>query len=534
MPIALALTETNRSTANSAAIARWQDDAAREGYTPKQHVVPATLSVAEVAKIVSAECPANTGSHLQIFGHVAVPKNVRNPDGHGYRPGDCDARYGTDDEASWQPQPDGSYALSYWPSSAVRTISRHDYINLPGDETALFDRALQRNHDYRTGAFAYSAGGIVDNRDDYLDGTVTPRVVSEFAAVVNAENVVDVTRQYADDTFFERYAGLTALFAYLASGGDPYRQSDNFLGHEYYLDLLSHVVSGRVQMGAVRVFCSYGWEFDRWPLLRAILAGGSIWTLYDVFAQADLSQWSASQTIGETVRRSLHTAGAQTLDTIMGDGTLKLMATTPGPSMADFVALQGRVTAVETVTAQVPTLQSDYATIQQQVTALSAGGGSSAGQTGSGTPTAPVIINGSFDLPALAAGTYQSGPVPGWGTTGYVAHTGQPWTNPPGATAQALALTAKAQATQTLNNLVIGQLYTIPIKAIQRPAAFNPGGNQTVNVFVDGVLVSNLAPGAAWQAYNLTFNAKSASQVLKLAGTSSGDATVYLTGIDIS
>src|ERR1043165_8276206 len=130
--IALALTTKTCDGFGSADIQTWMNDVAAEGiYTPKKLVIADNTSVADVAKLVQVNCPADTGSHLQLFGNETVPQVVANPDGHYFRAGDVDAPYATKDISAWN-WDTGQYAYTanYWPQAACRTVSRIDMSGL--------------------------------------------------------------------------------------------------------------------------------------------------------------------------------------------------------------------------------------------------------------------------------------------------------------------------------------------------------------------------------------------------------------------
>ena len=171
------------------------------------------------------------------------------------------------------------------------------------------------------------------------------------------------------------------------------------------------------------------------------------------------------------------------------------------------------------------------------VTALNAGGES--GNSGQVVAT-PVmdIPNAGFENPPIGAGHYQYNPAGGgWAFSsgsGLVAN-GSGFGNPnaPEGT-QAAFIQQSGTLTQALSGFVVGSVYRIRFKAVERS-----GNAQSWNVKVDNTVIGSFNPGSGASSYadytTSTFTATAVTQTLAFVGTNlaGGDNTIFIDTVAI-
>lgn len=188
---------------------------------------------------------------------------------------------------------------------------------------------------------------------------------------------------------------------------------------------------------------------------------------------------------------------------------------------------------------------SNYTTYYYVVTALNAGGESSASNQASATPVI-IITNSGLESPAIGAGNYQYNPSGGSWTfsglspsgSGLVAN-GSGFSNPnaPEGT-QAAFVQQFGTMSQSITGLTAGSRYTVTFAAAQRGGP-NQHGGQTWNVKLDSTLVASYNPGPAatsYVDYSASFTASATTQTLSFVGTNliGGDNTVFIDNVRIA
>lgn len=357
----LSITETATQARNSTRLFRWAQDARNEGHSITQITLDASVSVTDVAARIHALAP----DHVQIWGKVAIPSVTWDPDGHIERAGSIDCVYATDTLDGWGFNSATDHfegvngAWGFWPTAAVRSVSRvyfDDMSNVVPDPGAAIDAYLDRNHDYRTGAYSYSPRAALVCYLDYLFAGLTNKLTADLTDVVGgAIDNLDFTN--VDDAYhwFTVNAGKSFLAGALFDGGISRGGDDGGIG-EYNIGSEHDFASGKVQTCALMLFCSWAWQWDVWPLMRAALAGGSQFVWYNAWGGGTLSGWDEQTPIGKIVQRA-HTQYSQSLATGIGDGTLRRMIG-DDMSQADFLAFKAEMEAFKTqVIAAVPALQ---------------------------------------------------------------------------------------------------------------------------------------------------------------------------------
>jgi hypothetical protein len=150
------------------------------------------------------------------------------------------------------------------------------------------------------------------------------------------------------------------------------------------------------------------------------------------------------------------------------------------------------------------------------------------------------LVNGGFEIPALAAGTYQYNPAGsgiGWtfSPNSGVQRNGSAW----GASSAPEGVqTAYVQSTGTISQTLTlaAGTYTLAFKAAQRACCVAPNV-QPVKVTVDGAQIGSLVSPAStsFAPFSIVFNvASSGSHTLGFTGTDASDKTTFLDAVVLS
>jgi hypothetical protein len=156
--------------------------------------------------------------------------------------------------------------------------------------------------------------------------------------------------------------------------------------------------------------------------------------------------------------------------------------------------------------------------------------------TATSPPVTVPLANAGFEAPDLAAGGFQYNP----GGTGWafsassgVAANGSGFTagNPAAPQGDQVAFLQNAGSLTQAVSVAAGS-YAVSFRAAQR-GNFNPGGNQTVRVMVDGAVVGTLTPsGTGYEFYETAaFALAAGTRTLRLEGLGSGDSTAFVDDI---
>jgi hypothetical protein len=155
-----------------------------------------------------------------------------------------------------------------------------------------------------------------------------------------------------------------------------------------------------------------------------------------------------------------------------------------------------------------------------------------AGKESGGPPPPPtnnLLVNGSFEVPVLAPGTFQyNAPTPGWTFNGAALESnGSAWDAPPavdGVQAAAIQVTSSISQTLSLN----AGVYNLSFYAAQR--AYQCCG-QVLSVKLDGTEIGLASPpDTSFHQFNLAFSAAtSGNHTLTIGGTDPvGDKTTFV------
>lgn len=503
----LAVIDLDYAANCSSAIATWVQDVKSEGHQAISFITPESTSVIDVATVIEAGNP----DHVQIFGKVAIPKVRQGPDGHGLRPGADDCVYATSSLDGWGYDPvAGSFNGRNlndcrWPSAAVRSVSRVYFDDLapavPGNRFDLFNAWMTRNHAYRSGEFEYDNRAVLVDYLNYIDANLQQRLIDDMADVIGgADRVLDLHAPTNAEVnlFFQANAGKSFMLGSLFAGGG---NQDGGVG-EWYVGHDYDFASGLVQICGLILFCSYGWEFDWWPLMRDALVGGSQWVWYDWWGYGSVAGWDEHTPIGKVVQLS-HYQDSFILATLMGDGTL--VRRFPVVSASDWAVLQ------QTVAQLVTRIASVEAKVSGSGTGTGDGGGT--GDTSGKTVTAwnlggPDIANFKgvsgpnwmAPNPASVAGVINAAPIDvyrtGWTGANFTWQTGG---ITPGnytvllhGTEPQYTSTGKRVQAFTVN----GKQVTVDWFALAGAANKATAVSVAVTVAADGILVVSDAAGA--------------------------------------
>lgn len=362
-------------------------------HTIEQVTIPLALTVPQVAAIIRARLP--DGGAVELFGAIPPPQVYQGVDGHAYRPGDEDLGYGVPDLSIYTPLADGSYQLP-WPVPQNKVVGRIDFSGLAGTdyygdnlggELALTSAWLDWHHAVTTGQASFDNKSVMVDILDYMMPTLGSRLIADLESVTGQGSVLDTRNAFPFKQFFQTYSGRTFLAAALYDGGEP------FIVGEYNTGSLADFASGLVKMCLMVIFCSYGWQTEKWPLQRAALVGGSLAVVYGTWSPPALGRWSETVSIGEALYDSVLDAdNDDALFTIIGDVMLVKPVSTGDDDMSqsDLLALQLDYNAFKAaVIAAVPALQS--------VVALPPPGTNYCAASNGGAATASSIYSPAFN-----------------------------------------------------------------------------------------------------------------------------------------
>lgn len=424
----LAVIEAQTNARNSARLDRWRSDVVNEGDSVQVAIVDASQTVQQVNQIIVASQP----DHVQKFGKVAIPRVMWGIDGHGSRDGadDCVDETASIDAWGFNPATGGFDGLNgvsgVWPADAVRSVARvyfDDMVNICPDPYAAMDAWLDRNHAYRTGAFEYDNRACKNNYLGYLDPQLDAQLIADLAdAIGGADRVINTNFVNPADDYhwFNVNAGKTFLCGALFDGGISQGGDDGGIG-EFNTGSEDDFASGKVQICMLLLFCSWAWQWDVWPLMRAALVGGSQFLVYDPWGMVSLSGWD-EQTPAAKVVQKAHKQWSQMLNTGIGDGTLRRRF--PLVSASDFAVVQAQMAALVSanLVTRMGAVESAVQSLQTNGTGGNGGGGTTsllagANVTASSTMagfSAQSVVNGSH---TQYGGGFAWAPVngsPGW------------------------------------------------------------------------------------------------------------------------
>lgn len=312
----IVLVDSTLVPALDAEIARYLDDLSGEGWIPLYKVVPNTMQVPKVKAIVQEFYdldPAKTRS-LVLLGHIPVPySGDLNPDGHPDHLGawPADGFYGDingvwTDEVVNDPNAsdprnrnileDGKFDQTFFPTPVELEVGRVDFNNLPAfadDEAELMKKYLDKNHAFRTKAFAPARRGILqDNFGGFAEG-FSQNGYKNFAPMFGIKNV-DV-KEYRNTLLNESY-----MWSYGCGGGNYVSASG--------INSTFNLVNDSLQTVFTMLFGSYFGDWDSQNnFLRSALASGQ--TLTNAWAARPNWQFhhmALGETIGYAARLAMN------------------------------------------------------------------------------------------------------------------------------------------------------------------------------------------------------------------------------------
>ncbi|MBN1826297.1 MAG: hypothetical protein JW958_08525 [Candidatus Eisenbacteria bacterium] len=343
----LLLAEAGVADSLPAEIARLETDLIADGFRVRKHVIDASYDVPDVKDLIVAEHALDpTIETVFLLGHLPVPYSGNEKGVHTDHQGawPADLFYGELDgewtdsyvyntsasrAANHNIPGDGKYDQTFLPSDVDLMVGRVDLSDLPAfaeNEYALMRRYLDKNHDYRTGAFDVERRGIVDDNVGVSGGLAFAAIGwRNIAAQVGTESVVAAP-------YFATLGGGSYQWSY-GCGGSQYT-SVGGIGTTW--DFAANPVYSVFTM----LYGSYFGDWDnRNNVLRAPLAseghvltngyaGRPGWHLhhmalgYTIGYAARLSQNNNDLYTVSDGTRQIHTA-------LMGDPTLKAHIVNP-------------------------------------------------------------------------------------------------------------------------------------------------------------------------------------------------------------
>lgn len=363
----LLLVDADLAVPLAAELERLRDDLSGDGWRIKEHFVDGTATVQSVKNLIVADFNTNPAEvrAVLLLGKIPVPYSGNSAwDGHSDHSGawPADAYY-ADVDGTWtdiavnNSSPtraanknvpgDGKFDQSIIPSAVELEVGRVDFRRLTmgtfgASTTDLLRRYLNKNHDWRTGAYTVEQKALVDDNFGYFSGEA-------FAAngfrnaypLVGAANVSSA--DFFDDTHPQSYLmGYgTGPGTYTSAGGVG--NSGNFAN-----DTVNIVFSN--------IFGSYhgDWDYETNPLMPAALASrGGILTCAWAgrphhFYQALASGETMGYCMKETQNAQFNNAYFNTFGrsgahvALLGDPTVRAHIVAP-PSNVSAVAACGKV-----------------------------------------------------------------------------------------------------------------------------------------------------------------------------------------------
>jgi hypothetical protein len=333
---------------------RLRGDLAGDGWQVIEHIADTAATVQSIKSQIVADYFADPENVKSVFllGKIPVPYSGNtNWDGHPDHQGawPCDAYY-ADVNGNWTDftinntspaRPandnipgDGKFDQSYLPSPVELQVGRVDFRRLtPGTfgatTVALIKRYLDKNHNWRTGAYTVDTKALVDDNFGYFNGeSFASNGYRNAYPLVGADNVV--AADFFDGTEQQGY-----LMGY-GCGGGTYTSAGG-VGNS------SDFATDSVNIVFANLFGSYhgDWDYETNPFMPAALASrGGILTCSWAGRPHQFYQALASgETIGYCVKEtqnaaynsqyynSLGKGGAHT--TLLGDPTLRAHVVPP-------------------------------------------------------------------------------------------------------------------------------------------------------------------------------------------------------------
>lgn len=338
----------------SGELKRLRDDLSGDGWQVIEHVTDTAATVQSVKSQIVADYfadPANVKS-VFLLGKIPVPYSGNtNWDGHPEHQGawPCDAYY-ADVNGNWtdftinNTSPareandnipgDGKFDQSYLPSPVELQVGRVDFRRLtPGTfgatTVALVKRYLDKNHNWRTGAYTVDNKALVDDNFGYFNG-------ESFASngYRNAYPLVGSGNVAATD-FFDGTEQQSYLMGF-GCGGGTYTSAGG-------VGSSSDFATDSVNIVFANLFGSYhgDWDYEANPFMPAALASrGGILTcswagrphqFYQALASGETIGYCMKETQNAAYNsqyyNSLGKGGAHTA--LLGDPTLRAHVVAP-------------------------------------------------------------------------------------------------------------------------------------------------------------------------------------------------------------
>lgn len=300
-------------------IARFKADLAGDGWTVREQIIAASASVSTVKSLIISHLQ-QSGGQLQsvvLLGEIPVPYSGNTAwDGHPEHNGawPADAYYG-DLDGAWtdfsinNPAPardanknvpgDGKFDQSFIPSPIELQIGRIDFRRLStntfgASQLELYRRYLDKNHLWRSGAYATSRRALVDDNFGYFNGEA-------FAAngyrnaypLVGPDSVI--AADFIGDSQTQRF-----LMGY-GTGPGSY-QSAGGIGNS------TQLASSTIHIVFSNLFGSYhgDWDFETNPFMPSALAsqGGILTCAWAGRPHHFYQHLASGQTIGYCIRET--------------------------------------------------------------------------------------------------------------------------------------------------------------------------------------------------------------------------------------